>query len=58
VRGVAISKPSGPHSHVQNATDTSSATCDTPAVLAYNAIEISLYGFLGVRGPHDIEAII
>src|SRR6186997_21207 len=38
VSGVAISRPSGPHSHVQNATEISSATCDTPAELAYNTV--------------------
>ena len=36
--GVAISRPSGPHSHVQNATEISSATCDTPAAPAYNTV--------------------
>ena len=34
VSGVASSRPSGPQSQVQNATDTSSATCDTPAAPA------------------------
>src|SRR5687768_16756214 len=33
-----MSSPSGPHSHVQNATDTSSATCDTPAAPAYSTV--------------------
>ena len=34
VSGVAISSPSGPQSQVQNATDISSATCETPAAPA------------------------
>ena len=32
VNGVARSSPTGPQSHVQNTTATSSATCDTPAL--------------------------
>ena len=38
VSGVAMSRPSGPQSHVQNATDTSSATCETPAAPAYSTV--------------------
>src|SRR5512132_2138707 len=38
VSGDAISNPSGPHSHVQNATDTSSTTCDTPTAPAYSTV--------------------
>src|SRR5687768_18057760 len=33
-----MSSPSGPHSHVQNATDASSATWETPAALAYSTV--------------------
>src|SRR5687768_9065777 len=33
-----MSRPSGPHSHVQNATDASSATGETPAAPAYNTV--------------------
>ena len=32
VRGVAISSPTGPQSHVQKINAISSATCDTPAL--------------------------
>ena len=38
VSGVAMSRPSGPQSHVQNATDASSATCETPAAPAYSTV--------------------
>src|SRR5512133_3348785 len=38
VSGVAMSNPSGPQSHVQNATHASSATCDTPAAPAYSTV--------------------
>ena len=34
VSGVARSRPSGPQSQVQNATATSSPTCETPAAPA------------------------
>src|SRR5262245_13766387 len=33
VIGVASSRPSGPHSHVQQSAETTIATCDTPALL-------------------------
>jgi len=36
VRGIARASPIGPHSHVQNATEISSAIDETPALLAKN----------------------
>src|SRR4029453_1355053 len=38
VSGDAISKPSGPHSHVQNVTHTSSTPCATPTAPAYSTV--------------------
>src|SRR6188474_1674119 len=38
VSGVAKTRPSGPQSQVQNATDASSATAETPAAPAYNTV--------------------
>ena len=37
VSGVASSRPSGPHAHVQNATAMSRPTSETPALRAYSS---------------------